>query len=750
MTSYRMNYRSRRKMTFSPQRQLSRLANQKKLEYMINILNYAGKIIGENMLQSVLSFLSISQKKKLMNKCVHIAEKHRMDKEKIFCDYLDGSETLDESIARAFKNTNFKKIIYNDITNTLIKLHDRIKPAQDNDSLQKKLEHIAEIFNLSPAETELILFLYIRDHHRTVDRAFDEFCEFLDISHYHNYIKNPRSLSIVTGVEKNLISKAISSSSNMEKTGVINEDKELAGEINQFLHGNSHKPMTQKYFTEYSKSAIPLEYHTIDKKHIQTVKMLLEHKSPTQGMNILLYGKPGTGKSEFSRSLGKHLGLNVYEINNISDESWDDITMFRYRALMACQRMVPREQSVIVVDEADAILNSTPAFFSMAPVAEKGQINKLLDESTAFIIWITNRYSGIDESTKRRFDYSIGFEKLTFRQRRTIWLHSIKKHRMVRCFSQSDIDHLANRYEISAGGIEIALRNASRIYRKKRSKEGILDVIDTILKAHLKILDMEEEYAKSPDNGIYSLDGLSIKGDIQRTITHIDRFNIYWAMFSDSMLDASNLNMLLYGPPGTGKTEFAKFVARRMNRRLIIKRASDLINMYLGETEKLIKKVFTEAEKDKAILFIDEADSLFGNRENAVRSWEITQVNEMLTCMERLNGMLICATNFKQIVDSAAIRRFTIKLEFDYLKPEGAVKFYNRFFENIIDSPLTKSEKKELGTLQCLTPGDFKIVKQTYYFFDEKKIPNKELIDALRQETMSKNGNEGKKIGFGK
>jgi|GEM_PF-6895206 len=183
------------------------------------------------------------------------------------------------------------------------------------------------------------------------------------------------------------------------------------------------------------------------------------------------------------------------------------------------------------------------------------------------------------------------------------------------------------------------------------------------------------------------------------------------------------VNILLYGPPGTGKTEFAKYVARRLNRRLIVKRGSDLLSMWVGMTEKNIRRAFAEAEQDRAVLCIDEADSFLGSRENAVRSWEITQVNEFLTNMENFRGMLICSTNFKRIVDSAAIRRFTIKMAFDYLNAEGAMIFYNLFFGKLIDAPLPDSLKEEVRTLPHLTPGDFKVVYQKYSFFEKSQQP---------------------------
>ncbi|NIP99131.1 MAG: AAA family ATPase, partial [Nitrospinaceae bacterium] len=70
------------------------------------------------------------------------------------------------------------------------------------------------------------------------------------------------------------------------------------------------------------------------------------------------------------------------------------------------------------------------------------------------------------------------------------------------------------------------------------------------------------------------------------------------------------------------------------------------------------------AEENRALLFFDEADSFLRPREAAVRSWEVTEVNELLTQMETFRGVFLCATNFLNGLDSAALRRFTFKVEF--------------------------------------------------------------------------------------
>src|SRR5208283_6048351 len=91
--------------------------------------------------------------------------------------------------------------------------------------------------------------------------------------------------------------------------------------------------------------------------------------------------------------------------------------------------------------------------------------------------------------------------------------------------------------------------------------------------------------------------------------------------------------LLFYGPPGSGKTALAHRLAQTLDRPLMVKRASDLVSKYLGDTETNLCAMFDEAAADEAILLLDEADSFLQDRALAQRQWEVTEVNELLTQM---------------------------------------------------------------------------------------------------------------------
>jgi len=134
----------------------------------------------------------------------------------------------------------------------------------------------------------------------------------------------------------------------------------------------------------------------------------------------------------------------------------------------------------------------------------------------------------------------------------------------------------------------------------------------------------------------------------------------------------------LYGVSGSGKSTFGRHVARELDMPLHVRRASDLLSPYVGETEQNLAHMFRTAADDDAVLLLDEADSFFRDRQGADRHWEVTQVNELLTQMEDFEGLFICSTNLMDVFDQASLRRFDLKIKFNYLRPDQAWTLFQR------------------------------------------------------------------------
>jgi hypothetical protein len=130
------------------------------------------------------------------------------------------------------------------------------------------------------------------------------------------------------------------------------------------------------------------------------------------------------------------------------------------------------------------------------------------------------------------------------------------------------------------------------------------------------------------------------------------------------------LNVLFAGPSGTGKTMAAQVVARELGRELYRVDLAGVVNKYIGETEKRLKQVFEACERSAVVLFFDEADALFGQRtqvKDAHDRYANIQIDYLLQRMEQFDGVAILATNRKNDLDTAFVRR--LRFIVDFLTP---------------------------------------------------------------------------------
>jgi SpoVK/Ycf46/Vps4 family AAA+-type ATPase len=191
--------------------------------------------------------------------------------------------------------------------------------------------------------------------------------------------------------------------------------------------------------------------------------------------------------------------------------------------------------------------------------------------------------------------------------------------------------------------------------------------------------------------------------------------------------------LCFYGPPGTGKSALAQYMAATLNKPLIVRQASDLMSKYIGETEQNMAAMFREAESEGAVLLLDEADSFLQDRRGAQRTYEVSEVNEMLQGMERFRGIFICTTNLMDRVDQAALRRFTFKIQF---KPLSRVQRTAFFVAEACagDAVLLNREIGDrLDQLDQLCLGDFAAVQRQVQILDSVLAPL-EFLEQLEAE----------------
>lgn len=602
--------------------------------------------------------------------------------------------------------------------------------------IEKKLRSLSRMFGLTAQEIAFVEFLYIVSLWQQTEIYFVDHLQCQDISG-RRYLK-----TILQMTESELAGVL---TGTLARIGLYEMDRHrlnFADDFMSFFQKPINDLPANNYFIRFSRKTIPLEGHQISPQVTDNILNLLSVKRESAN-HVLLYGPPGTGKTSYALGLARKLGAPAYEI--LREEG--NTTSKRRAAILACLNMTNGgDGSLIVVDEADNLLNTQNSWFSRGETQDKGWLNQLLEEPGLRMIWITNNISEIESSVLRRFAFSVHFQAFNRRQRLNLWESILRRHRVRGCFHSKELDDLAARYPVSAAIIDLSVQKALETTSPKQ--DAFKKIMTMNLDAHTTLLNdginpRDREIIESD----YTLDGLHIEGDLPVMMTQLEAFD-YCLRRSDQN-SVRNFNLLFYGPPGAGKSELARYIAKHLGRELIVRRASDILSPYVGVAEQNIGRVFNTAESAEAVLVIDEADSFLFSRDQAVRSWEISQTNEFLTQMERFRGILICTTNRFSDLDQASVRRFNCKIGFHCLKPEGNLIFYQKLLSPLTTRELTRKQAALLGEMDNLTPGDFRVIRDRFVIFPPEQVSHEILVDALAEEGRIKKKQSGRKpIGF--
>ena len=170
--------------------------------------------------------------------------------------------------------------------------------------------------------------------------------------------------------------------------------------------------------------------------------------------------------------------------------------------------------------------------------------------------------------------------------------------------------------------------------------------------------------------------------------------------------------------------------------------------MFVGGTEKLIAQMFSQARAEDAVLLLDEADSFLRDRKHARQSWEVTQVNELLTQMEAFEGLFICSTNIMGDLDTASIRRFDYKIKFDYMTPDQVrLMFHQTLKDHGVRYRMSQHWANRLSRYRNLTPGDFATAVRQQHL-SAQPLTAETLYEALGKEAEFKEKYCSAGIGF--
>ena len=639
---------------------------------------------------------------------------------------IDGKEFSSDSLAKqigltsGFVRKHGKKGVKEQVKSLLNELENKpLKLSSQSQILRENLEEFAGIANLD--RTSVMVLEFIVHLHS---------CPPLETLIEHISVRTLSQVSVYVSTLLHLptcdVKEALRESSRLHQTGLVENrpfTDGLSGRLDipneSIIEVLFDDQFTSEKLLEHAVTLAPRAVlKAKDYDHLRSdISLLLNYlKNKQQGCNILLYGPPGTGKTQLTRLIADMTKCKLYEVATEGDNHRAIEGYQRMQRYKLGQNLLTPESSILLFDEIEDIFEDGGLFLPSTASRHKAWMNNMLETNPVPTFWLSNCVSGIDPAYLRRFDIVLEVPIPSLAQRRQIVERCCKTH-----LSASTIELLARRDDISPALLSRTANVTTTISSNTKTEKIFIKLLNQGLKV-AGLPKVQPKKSGQNNKGLYSLSYLNTDSDLNQLLAGLKR--------------SPNARVCLYGPPGTGKTAICNYIANELGKPLHIRKVSDLMSMYVGQSERNIANAFASAQNDGAVLILDEVDSFLRDRSLAVNSWEATLVNEMLTQMETFEGLFFASTNLVNNLDKAAIRRFDLKIEFSYLLPDQAELLMAQYAKALgLDKPTIK-QKSSIRAFNNLAPGDFAAVHRRHRFSPLASLDH--FIESLEVECALK------------
>ena len=619
--------------------------------------------------------------------------------------------------------------------------------------VEKNIDSLASLLLLNKAERALLLYGTLARYQRDLRSLLVEF-------KVNNAPEAYAAIAEVAGVNATEVGEALRAGSRLERIGLVENliSEHNITDLADLMKVSEKLPpvLMREYrdqnelmavFTRPSaKSGLTVEDFAFVAEDAEVLRTLLRNAVERKeiGINVLLYGPPGTGKTELAKVVAQAAGLELFEVEYADRDGNSLSGRDRYRSLQIAQVFLKGSaQAALLFDEVEDVFPpiSSEAAQLMAraeqvvapptgSVSGKAWVNQILESNPVPTVWVTNRIEQIDPAFRRRFAYHLELKSPPPGAREGL----VRKTLEGVAVSAEFVAKLTERKGLTPAQIRTAVRFAVLAKAGEGAVEGLIE--RQLRNADQALGTRTRDHAQRVSVTTYDLSMLNVE----------TRFEI--PRIVQALKARGHGSLCFYGAPGTGKTALAEHIARTLDRPLLIKQASDLMSKFVGETEQNMAAMFREAESEKAVLLLDEADSFLQDRRGAQRTYEVTEVNEMLQGMERFAGIFVCTTNLMDRVDQAALRRFTFKIKFKQLTADQRERMFVTEALAGDASLLTPAARARLAKLDQICPGDFAAVKRQVDIL-AAEFSTEEFLDQLEAEHRIKpEVREARGIGF--
>ena len=458
-------------------------------------------------------------------------------------------------------------------------------------------------------------------------------------------------------------------------------------------------------------------------------------KNRSNGHGIVFYfqGGYGVGKQTTAEALCGHLklGLLVVDLEKIKEA--DEISF--EKALSLIWREARLKKSAVYWNGFDSILFEDKRLL-LELFLQELEKQKSLTFFGGSEIW---------EPVNALYDLPfvrIEFAHPSFFERLKLWKNSLDG--ALAKEAEGELESVANKFAFSGGQIRDAVTTARNLAQWRDPKNGHISKADFRAACRLQSNRRLSSLAKKI-TPFYKWDDIVLPPEKKEQLREVCNYVKYRSLvygdwgFDKKLSLGKGLNILFTGTSGTGKTMAAEVIAGELGLDLYKIDLSAMISKYIGETEKNLSRIFSEAETSNAILFFDEADALFGKRSEVRDShdrYANIETSYLLQRMEEYEGVVILATNLCKNMDDAFVRRMHFTIEF----PFPSQKYRHRIWEGIWTEKTPRAKDIDLefmGSRFEIAGGNIKNVALAAAFLaaaDGKIVNMKHLINATRRE----------------
>ncbi len=363
-------------------------------------------------------------------------------------------------------------------------------------------------------------------------------------------------------------------------------------------------------------------------------------------------GSYGVGKRAAAQHLAGHLGRPLLLVN-LEQLAKSEIGLAE--GMLLAFRDARLMDAVLYLGQWDAILEDDKP--------PEDILQQTLDFPGLVIMAGEGQWQPLGRHIERRI-LRVSFPAGDYSQRLRIWRHYLDE-------ADLPVEHIANTFIFSPGQIKDVVATARDL---ARWRQGALSAQDLLLasRSHsnqkLTALATKIVPRYKWDDIVLPADTMAQLREMTNTVRHRPQVYNKWG-FGRKLALGKGLSALFAGESGTGKTMAADIMAGELGQDLYKIDLSMLVSKYIGETEKNLNKVFTEAETSNAILFFDEADAIFGKRSEVKDShdrYANIEISYLLQRMETYDGVVILASNLRGNLDEAFTRRLHFIVEFPF------------------------------------------------------------------------------------